>query len=725
MDAIRFFNGVDIGIARDNDVFHGLRRIAVATPGGPVALRSSRRPMTITARTPEGLEFCSPRIIASDLCSDHARIVLSLRSRQGLMMDWMVHSVRNRLALEDWTAGERDEPGTTLTLTLDACERTIAGLRGVGFRYRWAFASRDRALYQLLDRSTWEIGATAIGNEFWLRNCFAPSIADFTAPGQHHASEWHLPDCRNPDIFQFLPLQTELPGFTFTAADAGALVTWATAPAHVRSWFGKPRDSELIVHAHQHCGDLGRELVSAPMEVLFFAGAFDRVQRINLWEGMRDEVSHVLHRQAGLRQERVAPYGIIEEWTEADLPAYTAEAVPALTAAGVRTIGLANHFETNMSAYGVSNMCCTVDHVLAGYLDPADLRRMAATAKAGGAELEMWGNTAISSIAYHARLRSGDKDLIPARSDGPLQRLLAKAADPVVRDPSGHPESDHYSPDFVCLNLRDPEVFAYLDERWRAARTEFGLGGIFLDSSFNISSDKFHFGGAGARAGATADQTHLLGSARGTMPITRSIQSQYHAHLAWVARLQDAGYRYDNEDLGVFGTHRHGPGIEARLDHLWMWPECIANYDATAIVAAGRDPDEVFVRGLAYRMMWCIYWDIASKRLSWRYGAVAHAADLPRPDQIALIRAFDAVNDAMRGRTVLAGERGVVYDGGGELVLWAFSDLGVRLPRVSTISDVLSGEVTSSTEIMARRHRVYRVPGVRWSDCALLMEAIA
>jgi hypothetical protein len=36
------------------------------------------------------------------------------------------------------------------------------------------------------------------------------------------------------------------------------------------------------------------------------------------------------------------------------------------------------------------------------------------------------------------------------------------------------------------------------------------------------------------------------------------------------------GYVYTNEDLGVFGVHRHGPALAARLQSLFLWADCIA-----------------------------------------------------------------------------------------------------------------------------------------------------
>ena len=85
-----------------------------------------------------------------------------------------------------------------------------------------------------------------------------------------------------------------------------------------------------------------------------------------------------------------------------------------------------------------------------------------------------------------------------------------------MRTPSNALEADHYAPVFAVLNLRDPAVRAYWLKRWGYAAKELGLRGILLDSSFNLSSDKFHWcqNPEAGRAGATADETGLLGRFR-------------------------------------------------------------------------------------------------------------------------------------------------------------------------------------------------------------------
>ena len=246
-----------------------------------------------------------------------------------------------------------------------------------------------------------------------------------------------------------------------------------------------------------------------------------------------------------------------------------------------------------------------------------------------------------------------------------------------VRNASNAIEADHYAPDFAVLNLRDAAVREYWLRKWKAAHDEVGLGAIFLDSSFNLSSDKFHYvqNTRADQFSATPDQAHLLGFYRPPDEPPAAILSQYRAHLELMAEMQRIGYVYGNEDLGVFGIHRHGPPVAARLENLFLWTDCVASFDPSAIRRAGCDPDAIYFRGLAYRLMWALHWDINKDVLSFRYEGLSCQEDEPRAEHLALLQAFNQVEAAMLERTILPDEAGVLYRSPFRKVLWAFEDL--------------------------------------------------
>ena len=230
-----------------------------------------------------------------------------------------------------------------------------------------------------------------------------------------------------------------------------------------------------------------------------------------------------------------------------------------------------------------------------------------------------------------------------------------------------------------------------------------------------MTSDKFHWVAnpdPNAVHGGTIDQMHLLGSRRPVPEPAAAILSQYRAHLDLMVKMQQAGYVYCGEDIGVFGIHRAGPGIAARLDNLALWSETLPIFDVPAIEAAGYDPSAVFFAGLAYRMVWQIHWDIEHNELSLHGGSRRGSFDAPSAWHFALIKAYNAVVSAMDIRTILPSETGVLYaDAAGKpRVLWAFDPLELTLPQGAVVRDILTGVIINArSALVASRHHVYAI----------------
>jgi len=710
---ISFSNGIRFDLLTKGKAFLGIGKVWA----NRTALRSGRRPMFVEIRTPDGIVMTDYAATLVDATPDGLRAEFTMRAASAGIMEYMLHTVRNRYDTRDWTLPPEELPGTKLRLEVRPVTREIGARMFAGLSYQYFYSGAELSIFRILDRATWEVGGKAIGNEILMRNCFADCRTPIASIDQHYSTEWFLPSCENPNIFQFLPLQTELQGFTFASSAKGVLITWATEVAHVRSLIEKKRAVDEIEHWHEHCGDLAHDFRTAPVEVLFSPGKLDLTGRFNLYESMKELVHDTLHAQlgvpgtGGMRRERITTYGQIEQWLEPDFNRYRELGLPKLLEIGMRKIGLANHFENNMNTWGASNMCCTVDYKVAETVGEDKLREFCRAAQAAGAKVEMWGNTSVSTLTVIFNMRNGRQkriDFLP--KEGSIMEALKDAKEPWVRNPTRMIESDHYTPVFAVMNLRDPVVRDYWLKRWGYAHDSVGLEGIFLDSSFNLSSDKFHWVQntmEGSQAGATSDQTELLGNHRPDVEPPARILSEYRAHLDLMTEMQKIGYDYCTEDLGVFGIHRHGPDVVKRIDTLPIWTECICNFDAPALEKAGLDPADVFFRGLAFRMMWSIHWDIKNDRLSFHYGSNRGEHDSPTAWHISLLRAFNEVNDLMRNREILPRDAGVIYRSDGKRVFWAFSDTKLPLDAVLPVRDVIAGTTATTDSLKAIRHHVY------------------
>ena len=700
--------GLSIELLGQRKSFLGLGAIS----HGDVELRSGRRPMFVEIRNPSAVELLNYRVTHCENSPEKVLLRFSMEMREGGLMEWMVHEVRPRYNTADWTQGPKPAEHTILELELRPVRRNDRRPRLLRFFLSLSLPKRSR----FPSTRFWTAGAgrsvealSATSSGCGIASC-RPSCASNRRPNFTRRNGI-FPIAQTPARFSLFPSRPSFRGSHLQASPAGVLVTWASEVAHIRSLFEKPRGEEVMTHFHEHCGDLGNEFSTAPIEVLWSPGQRSRVELANDYEAVRELVHETLHAQIGMRRERVTTFGHIEEWTPADLERYRSLGLPKLLGAGTKTICLANHFENNMNTWGVSNFCVTVDYKVADSVGEERLRAFCDDARAAGATVQMWGNTAISTLNLLFDNRVGDSDRIRfLPREGSIMEALDRNTS-FVRNASNAIEADHYTPDFAVLNLRDPAVREYWLRRWEAAHDKIGLGSIFLDSSFNLSSDKFHYvqNTRAHQFSATPDQGHLLGFYRPASEPPAAILSQYRAHLDLMAAMQRIGYVYGNEDLGVFGIHRHGPAVVARLDSLFMWADCVASFDVPAIRRSGHEPDDIYFRGLAYRMMWTLHWDVSRDVLSFRYGGAICEEDVPGAQHIALLHAYNEVEPAMRKRTIFPEEAGVLYRSESMQVLWAFRDLSLPVKERQSIREVLTGEVIERPPFAAKKNRVYLI----------------
>ncbi len=706
-ESIELIPGVRIELLSEGSRFLGLGKVEIDGE----TVRSSRRPMFVDIRTPDGIEFFDFELRHRTRTPQGVVLEFSMKARASGLQDWMLHTIRNLRATRDWAEPEWT-PNAVLKLHLRGIETTFDGRTFRGFEYSYEFESKDHPIYRLLDQSSWAIGDSLPGSTFWLRNCFAPSIHNFKKGDDFYSTEWYLGSISNPNIFQFQPFQTNMESFTMMTAEQGQLLTLAPQLFHLRSFFEKPRKTEELLHRHEHCGDLTTHFKSTPIQVLFCPQIATATDLINLNEAVRDEVSNSLHRQAGLRRERITTYGVLEEWDLPDLQDYSERILPHFLELGIRCIFLPNQFQHNLNVWGVSNMCCTVDYRMPNAVEEAKLKAFCERAHQGGAVVQMWGNTALSSLDVTLRPqnknRPGPVDFLPEKDS--ILEVLDKTGQAYIRNPSGAIEADHYNPLFLCLNLREPAIREYWHQCWQKARGEIGLDGIFLDSSFNLSSDKFHYSyqNTTTENGATVDQSHLLGQTRPETGASSTIASMYFAHLQLISEMQGYGYHYCGEDVGVFGLRRSGPGIEMRLDNLFLWGDSYATFHREAIRKAGQDPDDIFFRGLAYRLMWNVYWNFTRQTISFSQSG-GTVDDNPSSWHRALLQAFNQAESRMLQRHVLHSERGILYRGKEADILWSFSAFEHPLKPNQTARNLLTGESVATSPLRTEKHGVYEI----------------
>jgi hypothetical protein len=166
--------------------------------------------------------------------------------------------------------------------------------------------------------------------------------------------------------------------------------------------------------------------------------------------------------------------------------------------------------------------------------------------------------------------------------------------------------------------------------------------------------------------------------------------------------MQQMGYQYCAEDLGVFGINRTGPDLVDRLTSMPIWADCFCDFNEFAVKKAGYEPIDIFFRGLAYRMMWKLNWDI--KRDSLKLG-------IRDPYAFQLLKIFNEVADYMVEREILAEEKGVVYNYNQGRILWAFDDFDADAVGGKHVQDISNGRemVINKNKFKAVKNCVYKI----------------
>ncbi|MFZ4508630.1 MAG: hypothetical protein ACOYON_13125 [Fimbriimonas sp.] len=715
LDSIRISPSVQLSLQYSGEEFLGVGAVTIDGQ----SMRSDARPAFVEIRTPDAVKFLNFRLASVEVEGETQILTFAMDKVDDGFMEYMLHTVRSRYRAGDWSLRPQPAVGCELRMEIRPVEREFGDAKFRGYAYRYVWRSADHPIYRILDRSTWEPGGSALDREFWLRNGTSPSIWPVDSHEQHLSTEWFLPPIAQPNIFQFLPFQAQLCGFTLTHSSEGALMTWATEVAHIRSLFEKPRNSEVLVHLHEHCGDLSSEFRTSWVEVLWKSGGVvSLVDKFNLWESARSHVWSDLNSQVGFVQEKVAPYGVMEEWSLPEFDAYTDLGVPKLLEAGCQTFMIPSEQENNMNTWGSSNMCCVVDWKIAETVGEGKLARFCSAIRAGGGWVEMWGNTALSALQYNLDIlprqghsaKSDRIQLLPR--EGTVWEVLDQAPRPWVHNPAGHIEADHYTPVFCQTNLGDPLVRAHWLACWQDHKDRIGIDGMFLDSSFNMSADKFSwvqnsdFDQAG---GATIDQTDLLRRGRPAVEPRASIQSQYLPYLETLAEMQRFGFHLSVEDTGVFGVSRSGPGVLDREPTMPMWVDALCVFDLEAIQEAGLDAEDVFFRGLAYRNMWYLYWSPQHDTLSWRQDRPTDPLHQPTADQLDLYRAYGRALPYFGVRTIHPNESVIEYATEEARLFWSREAVELDLGRECEIQNLVNGFVEPGDRLRTKPFAVYLV----------------
>lgn len=514
-------------------------------------------------------------------------------------------------------------------------ERDVAGRRYVGFSYQYTLEATGVKIDQAMDRSTWELGGSPIGNTvigqnpYAIENVFRLTADDTycTAGGGRFAHG---------------------DGLEYQMGEAGALASFYTDPIpFVRcNRFGT---ADWIVYRDTPQFAGATRLTTPLKSVLFCAQAGH-----DEWTYLRDQV--YAHHAAFYGIKPATPLPIANAWLswwetpkkdgalyyEKLLYHFADKVVPDVAAMGFRIFAV----------HGIwSHGGCSPDRLEVGkeFGGANALRYLCDAARKHGMTVQAWSTTA--HLWEHS----------PLFKENPSWR---------IRGPDGKPPTTYCYP--TIRGAAFAEGFAdYAVDQYRKVREQTGLDCLWLDSYCNF--------------------THTIRCAD-----RRAHLRQAEELFKYHGRLSQLGYCIYTESCGTFGVPAPGLPIGNLGTASPVLPEPYTRYNTSCYMGAAGTPrkegtaiervkvicaGDYYYRVLANKGSLMIYW----KRFSEMKDLHAKIASANRD--------YNAVVDDMVMRQTLPNGLGVEWSGGDEgHVLFSFAEQTVRRAGLSRVIDVTTGK---------------------------------
>ncbi|MFO8006962.1 MAG: hypothetical protein R6V05_04415 [Candidatus Brocadiia bacterium] len=629
---LRFDNGISIELLRDGPVYGGLGQVK----WGRRKLRCTEMPILPFVTTPNGYEVT--RLEVEEVDKEDESVTLHLRPfavPRG-RMEWLCCDGEDRWNVGAWAQEPERDRGGMLQLTLSAVNRTLGGVNFSGFSYAYRFHSRRFYVYRIHDRATWELGGWATGNTFWMTGPFNTPAKTLQNKEDSFTTAWCVDGEEPTQLQQFLPLFTELQGFTFQFDSSSLLVTAFEQAFHCRSLFQKEEGRNYLVHWHQLCDDLQSCVEFPAMQVLVADVPADEPALANRYCDIREEL------QAQYRQQ----FGLSHSW---------ATASGRLTGAGPDAKGVRHGLDELASA------ACTrvyMPGMLAAHAPEADTvsARREATKKVG-------------EVTEHAHARAMEVGL--SLSDCCAGWLLPEP-EPVEDEekapvlPAGH--------GLIAAALRDGRLRKILLEHLRRLKKEFKIDALYAEDILDSLSDQFEWAGQPGRGriARSSGEVHSLAIERAEL----------------IAALQDMGYQCLLAGAGALDTPGRKVAYEDLAGREHMYRDTVLRFPFEEITEAGDDPMEAYFRGCANRLCFMPTYDVTRKvrgRLEDWWS---------EEDFASLNRAYQAVREYMEHSCVLPEGRGVLWDGAEPetRVLWAYDEFEWAVGRRAEVFDVMDSK---------------------------------
>ena len=297
---VEFDNGVSVEVRKAGRLYGGIGQVRC----GRRDLRCPDLPILPVVHTEDGYRLAHLEL--DNVRQGRDELTISMRPYMTLCghMQERAGDGEPLWNVGPWTNGPVRDRGGALWLCLREVNYYFDGLELRGFSYGYRLRSRRHRASRIHDCSTWELGGRATGNTLVMRGhpqspckAFRNKSATFTTARVQDGVV----------AGQFLPLFTELQGFTFQFDRRGILVTAFEKPFPCLSLVQKDRGRNCLVHWHQLCGVPARKgtCLSFPSLEVMFADVRARgeAERLNQYEVLRQDIYERYAKACGLQEE--------------------------------------------------------------------------------------------------------------------------------------------------------------------------------------------------------------------------------------------------------------------------------------------------------------------------------------------------------------------------------------------------------------------------------------
>ena len=643
-----FDNRISVEILRDGKEFLGLGQVKL----GRRKLRCTELPVLPLIATPTGYEVA--RLEIEDIEKGEESIVLTLcpfmvpRGR----MDWISCEGQDRWNVGAWAKEPVRDRGGMLQVTLRRVDRALGGIKLAGFSYQYRFHSRKYHVYRIHDRATWELGGWATGNSFWMRGPFNESHKAIRNKEDSFSTSWCSGEHQAGQRPQFLPLFSELQGFTFQFDRQNLLVTAFEEPFHCESLFQKESGKNYFTHWHQLCTDLQGLVEFPPLQVLCAELASENdFERANQYCAVREELYRQWRDKVGVTAPDSPVSGLLLGCK-----------------AGVK--GVENGLDELAAA------ACERVFI------PGLFRNHKPDDQTGLAEKK--NEVAIQQIIEKAHARG--LHVAVSLADCCSAWLLAGEEE----ETETKPEAEGY--DQVLAALRDKRQWELLLKHLRGLKRDYGLDTLFTENAPPGLAEQFEWSGypGGDRIARSS----------------ASIRSLEARRRELVVAAQEAGYECLLSGVCGFGKPgRPVPnGVIAGKE--FMFRDCVFGVPEGEIIGHKAYPLRAYFRACANRLGYMPVYRAEE-------GLRGEMDPWWEEDFTSINRAYQAVREHMVHCRLLRGGRGVLWTGDepGVCVLWCYGKFVWKVGAKAKVFEVTDGERVEIDEAAFTPHplKVYLV----------------